>query len=216
MSNYQKWRNNEDAPNGGLVCVLIVSRNKDNKNVPGWKDRRISFLAHRGSHRITDEFTHFCNNAVLGETCRLYISVNDRDPVLIKYNLVKALTEDILRERLPQQPRTIDPAHIASCVCGIAARPECAASKHWLLDVDTTNKDLLESLRNDLFDHKIEFTSQRTPNGYAFITETGFDTRWLNADPKYKDIVTVKRDDLLCTKWYIKKLDFKNTHLVLV
>lgn len=65
-----------------LKVVLFVSRNKDNKDVPGFKCRTESFITTKESDDqfLLDHFEKFTKRGVDGEVSRFYISVNRRDP----------------------------------------------------------------------------------------------------------------------------------------
>ena len=68
-----------------LKVVLFASRSKDNKNVPGFKERLESFITSKESSDqfLIDSFENFNKRGVDCETSRFYISVNLRDPLKI-------------------------------------------------------------------------------------------------------------------------------------
>lgn len=211
MGNYNKWNRDEvDTDVNKLInVVLFVSRNKDNKHIGNFKERRNAFVTTRDkddSHLIED-FKAFVRKGEIGEMSRMYISVNPRSNLKTQKALLHQLIdEDYNMATLPQR------------IAAIAARKENAAdSKHlrWLFDFDPIEgQDLFNDLTSFLDDIKyfhattktkkgesrpiINIESYKTPNGYAIIVDQRFDTRellrrWTN--------VELKRDDLLCAKW---------------
>ena len=64
-----------------MYIVNLVSRNKDNKDVPGFVQRNESFFTDEpiDSQILKNKFDFFVSCGVDGETSRLYYSVNARD-----------------------------------------------------------------------------------------------------------------------------------------
>lgn len=194
-----KWETKEDLPEDRKLYVyLLISRNKDNKNLKNFQERRTSFLAYEHSRRVRSAWSEFVNNARNGEMCRLYRSVNSRDPQKIKKMLMVNL---IMDERF-------DIGHMDGKLAGIAANKECAAESKWLFDYDkdegdtrTVNDfelDIIESQGEDIIDQ-----DYITPHGQGVIVKHGFDTRDLLK--KWGDIVTLKRDDMMLLQWETKR-----------
>ena len=176
--------------------VLFKSRNKDNKEVTGFKERCMVFLWNKDKLPF-NRFDDFVKRGLPGEKCRLYISVNDRDG---------DRTRRALLINLINNPEC-DLSKMESLTASIAAKPENRAESKWLFDVDTTDKEQQKSFLEDLvgtFREKISsnelptdmyFNMVNTPNGIGVIVPHGFDTRELLN--KWGDIVTLKRDAML-------------------
>ena len=184
---------------GPLYVVLLVSRNKDNKEVEGFVERKRSFVRHSvdpmTDEKLEREFINFVSHGAIGETCRLYVSVNKRDEEKAK----KALTVELITRD------NIKLSRIAAITASICARKENAAEKRWMFDFDIDNEGKLEEFVSDIkeicFDMVIE--THKTPHGYAVIVEHGFDTRKLFE--KWTEDVTLKRDDMLLAYWDTKE-----------
>lgn len=211
MGNYNKW-NRDEADidvNKPINVVLFVSRNKDNKHIDNFKERRNAFVTTRDKDdfRLIEEFKAFVRKGEIGEMCRMYMSVNPRS----NKKTQKALLHQLIDEEYNM-------ATIPQRIAAIAAKKENAAdSKHhkWMFDFDpidgqNTNALLVEFIDDITYHHnntrtkngekrpRINIAPHKTPNGYAVIVDQRFDTRellqkWTN--------VELKRDDLLCTKW---------------
>ena len=182
----------DDRP---INVVLFISRNKDNVDVEGFKERRKSFITKECmlSEKLLNQFILFKNEGVTGEMSRMYYSVNDRNPDKIYTELLHFLIDN------PDFNLT----SIDSKLAGIAAKKECrnSASKKWLFDFDMNDDNELEEFLTDIenIDNTIKVMFMHTPHGYAVITDKGFDTRTLLE--KWEQIVTLKRDDLLLVHW---------------
>lgn len=61
-----------------LNVVLFVSRNKDNKNLETFKERKVSFVTTKGFEEIKSQFQVFVNDGQVGEFSRMYVSINPR------------------------------------------------------------------------------------------------------------------------------------------
>ena len=111
-----------------INIVLFVSRNKDNKEVADFKERRVTFITHEdmNSEKIMTKFNDFVNAGKVGELSRCYYSVNTRDPQKIHKQLLHFLIDN------PDFNLCDMDAKIAS----IAAHVECAATKKWMFDFD--------------------------------------------------------------------------------
>lgn len=196
MSKRSKWEK-ESKGSGALKCVIFVSRNKDNKDVKDFRERRKSFVTTRTVDELKDDFVSFAKEGKKGETSRFYMSVNSRDNTKIQKDLIhKLIDEEIAVQSLP------------AIVAGIAAKAENRAESKWLFDFDE-DLEKIDEFVSDI--HKayddtpskkekspLTVEVHKTPNGFAVIVDRGFDTRELLK--KWKD-VTLKRDDLLCCDW---------------
>jgi len=181
-----------------IHVVLFVSRNKDNKDIEGFAERRLSFITHKTPDELLADFEYFVEQGVTGELSRMYYSVNSRNPQKIYQELLHFLIDNPDFNLCSINPK----------LAGIAAKKECALEKKWMFDFDSTNKDLLYEFLYDFVkvtkntDVKLD-PVRETPHGYAIVCDHGFDTRELME--KWGNIVTLKRDDLLCYTWQKKE-----------
>lgn len=180
-----------------LNVVIFVSRNKDNRNIPGFKERHMSFVTTKPMNHesLQNLFIDFVNNGVAGETSRFYHSINHRDNDKIVKELMKYLIDN---------PET-NVALLESKIASIAAHKENAKTKRWLFDFDIDDDEVANNFVNDImsYDPLIKVEKYKTPNGYAIITSHGFDTRGLLE--KWPENVTLKRDSMICYNWYTKE-----------
>ena len=171
--------------------ALFVSRPKDNPNLPNFKTRRFAFLYQEGDQKTPLQlfplFIEFVNQGRPNETSRLYVSVNTRNMEKVRKQLIIKLIED----------EDTDLLNLPSILTSIAARPENAKEKKWLLDVDIPQEkerkefeeDLAKAMGETSYDFKYE-----TPNGMGYIVSHHFDTRSLQE--KWKEKFTLKRDSM--------------------
>jgi hypothetical protein len=191
MKNF-KW-GTESFNSKPIYVVLFVSRNKDNAEIEGFVERRTSFITHKSVSELQTEFSDFVSHGKPGEFCRMYYSVNPRDPVKIHKQLLHFLIDE----------PDFNLCCMNSKLAGIAASKECNAGKSWMFDFDIPDKKQLWDFIDDIvkIDATINISAHPTPHGYAVITDRGFDTRKLFE--KWTENVTLKRDDLLCVAWDI-------------
>ena len=205
MTNVYKW-NSEDVSKEEIWTILFVSRNKDNRDVENFNQRKKSFVSTKKPEDLLKEFEVFVNEGVENEFSRFYVSINSRSNTkTFKALQHKMLDEEFNLATMPQR------------IAAIASKTENAYEKNkWLFDFDPIeNVDLEESLESFIEDvyqaynetdnrkEPLEVIKHKTPNGYAVITTQRFDTRKLME--KWKDNVELKRDDLLCYTWKTKK-----------
>lgn len=192
--NFSKWGFHEKEE-GTLRVVLFISRNKDNKGVESFKERRECFVTHRDFYDdvIERKFDAFAAGGQNGEQSRMYISVNARDE--------KKVRKALLHELIDKEDFSL--SNIEALVASIAARKENALEKKWMFDFDYDDVDKLNEFIKDVhaIDKAVCTQAHKTPHGYAVVTSRGFDTRELAK--KWPD-VTLKRDDLLCVAWQTK------------
>ena len=179
-----------------IHVVLFCSRNKDNKHIEGFKERRKSFITHKTPMELEEEFTNFIMDGNPSEMCRMYYSVNARDPQKIYQKLLHFLIDNPNFNLCSMMPK----------LAGIAAQKECAAEKKWMFDFDIDDEKKADEFVRDIArlvkpqpDDPVTTTKWRTPHGYAIVVDHGFDTRELMK--KWDKDVTLKRDDLLCIDW---------------
>lgn len=192
-----KW-NTKSTDDRDMHVVLFVSRNKDNKDLPDFTERRMSFVTKDAlnSDKLAIKFKHFVDEGQKGEVCRLYYSVNSRDEDKVYKDLLHFLIDT----------PDFNLCSINSKLAGIAAVNSNAKTKRWMFDFDIDDDTKAEEFITDIktIDAEIEVIKHKTPHGYAIITSRGFDTRTLYTKWNPED-VTLKRDDLLCAKWVTKE-----------
>lgn len=174
-----------------LRVVLFISRNKDNKHIEGFKERRVSFLTDKSFDELVLDFKNFIiNRNHKDEISRFYISVNRRDGDKIRKGLIHYLVDH----------EDMNMAKIDRRIASIASLKENAKDKKWLLDFDEDPSkidEFIADLETEL-PEDVKYHVTGTPNGYAITVDRGFDSRKLLA--KWS-MVELKRDDLLCVAW---------------
>lgn len=168
--------------------VIFTSRNNDNKDLPGFKQRTISFLSEKPLSEL-NKFNNFSLEGVPGELSRFYVTVNKRK----NDTTIRSLQHYLLDH--PDYPMT----KIENKVTSLAMSPENAAEHKWLFDFDKKDgvDDFVSDLEAEGF-RKEEIEVYKTVNNYAVVVPHGFDSR--NILKKY-DCVELKRDGLLCVAW---------------
>ena len=209
FKNMHKEQENDDA----LTVVVFMSRNKDNKEIPDFKERRKAFTVSEKSLSTKDGriavnrlFYNFIKDGKPGELSRLYMSVNKRS----NEKTFITLQHEMLNKKF-------NLATMPQKIASIAARKENAydpKNLFWLFDFDR-----IDGLSDNEFDDKIqEFVEdvkstcflntginsnglvlmRKTVTGAAVIVGNHFDTRELL---KRWPNVTLKRDDLMLIMW---------------
>lgn len=189
MGNY-KWNINDSDTSLPYVVVFLTSRNKDNVEVPNFKQRKRAYFMTQDIEKIAQKFDDFVNAGVPGEMCRCYVSVNARDPKKVKKALLLLLIEK----------DEINFDYLEPVVAGIAAKRENALEKKWMFDFDDDSIEDLKEFVADIraIDPTVNPMPLPSPHGFSVIVEHGFDTRELLA--KWTN-VSLKRDDLFCYLW---------------
>lgn len=175
-----------------LRVHLFVSRNKDNRDVPGFKQRKKSFVTAADDEKLEGKFQSFVSEGVPGEYCRWYRSLNARDEDKIREELVVRLVRN-----------KISVERISGTVASIAALPECAMERQWLFDFDSGDEQKLHEFLDDLAeiyseDDREKIRTVQTVSGYSVIVPHGCDTRALQK--KWLGIFTNKRDAMVFVK----------------
>lgn len=187
-SNSKSWGFDPTDDKDIYVC-LFISRNKDNKDVPNFVERRKSFITtkHYTDPDLIMEFFNFVSNGVPNEICRMYYSLNSRKKEVVHKQLLHFLIDE----------PNFNLCALQSKIASIAAKHECAKTKYWFFDFDIKDKNKVAEFINDInsIDNDMEITYHETPNGYAIIVSRGFDTRELLN--KWSENVTLKKDDLV-------------------
>ncbi len=187
-----------------LYVYLIRSRNKDNKNVKGFKERTKTILEYKENEAcVMETFRDFAAKGVPGEATRLYRSVNSRNEEKVR----EELTIRLLRNK-PSVTK------LNNTLASVALKTNNRDESKWLFDFDVDDYEALRMFRLDLGLLGIHNDCHKTPHGYAVIAEHGFDTRELMK--KWKDYdITLKRDDMLfldmITKREINNADNENS-----
>lgn len=59
MGNLHKWSRDEDRDSDKILVVLFTSRNKDNRHIENFKERRVSFVTTREPSELLSKFETF-------------------------------------------------------------------------------------------------------------------------------------------------------------
>lgn len=186
-----------------LYVYSFISRNKDNKDVKGFRTRSKSILAYEEDfNKIEKEFKQWAAAGVPGEKTRLYRTLNSRSAEKIKENFMI----HIIRNHPPMTTE-----HLSKSLASIAMKAENRAESMWIFDFDVDEEDAVDEFIEDIkqfttiyWDENQEKIAMlgmdakkyKTPNGYAVVVPHGFDTR--NLLEKWKEYdITLKKDDLL-------------------
>jgi hypothetical protein len=172
-----------------LYVYLIRSRNKDNKDIPNFKERAETILEYRENEdKVIEDFKSFAAEGVPGEQTRLYRSVNSRNEEKIREEFVIRLLRD--KPSMTRLNRTL---------ASVAQQVQNRDESKWLFDFDVDDDSLVLEFIYDITNYGIVFNQiklYKTPNGFAVIVPHGFDTRELME--KWKDYdITLKKDELL-------------------
>lgn len=182
-----------------LNVVLFVSRKKDNKEIEGFKERRMAFLTHEpiGSAKLNIQFDNFVSEGLQGEMSRMYYSINSRNEQKVHKELLHFLIDN----------PTFNLCALGAKTAGIAMQHSNAETKHWLFDFDINSCERLKEFVEDIHncDCSCVTATYATPHGFAVIVDHGFDMRTLLK--KWSEDVTLKRDDLLCCGWKINSTE---------
>lgn len=166
-------------------AVMFVSRNKDNREVKGFKERKMAFLSDRDPETLIPRFKRFARDGVDGEVCRFYRSANPRDLEKARKKLIVALVE-------ADSPDTL--LRIEARTVSIAMTSECAAERKWLFDFDCNDEQKVMEFMDDVIDDGgfDQLSFYATPHGFGVIAPHGFDTRSLMS--KWGECCDLKRD----------------------
>lgn len=177
-------------------AYMFISRNKDNRDIEGFKERSRTFLSTKTPDELMPAFEAFVNDGQDKEVCRFYQSVNPRDLEKAKKKLIVALVESDDADMLLKMD--------AKAV-SLAMQPDCAAERRWLFDFDCDDADSLQEFIEDVrtLSGLDDVSYTRTPHGYAVITSRGFDTRELMK--KWNGQCELKRDAMLFVCMKVKQ-----------
>lgn len=183
-----------------IIYYMFRSRNKDNKNIEGFKERSKIYLLESNGHNLPDfnsvdeAYKRFVKEGLPGEQSRLYVAANQRYAEVIQKRLIAKLALE-----------SVNITNIQKVVNSIAMETECRTTSYWVIDFDCTDVEVLQNfvkLINDVSAHATHERSlviaiQTTPHGYAIITEHGFDTRPLEKEFGINVDYTIMRDNLI-------------------
>lgn len=115
MGNFNKWNRDEDHESDKLNVVLFVSRNKDNKHLQNFNERRNAFTTTKDVDALTEQFQAFVRNGQIEEMCPMYVSVNARS----NSKTFKALQHKMLDHEfnLSSLPQLVQSASTCSSSC---------------------------------------------------------------------------------------------------
>ena len=124
-----------------LYVYLIRSRNKDNKDIPNFKQRDKTILEYKENEdEIIEEFKSFATKGVPGEQTRLYRSVNSRNEEKIREEFIIRLLRD--KPSMTQLNRTL---------ASVAQQVQNRDESKWLFDFDVDNEEKVEDFIDDIF-----------------------------------------------------------------
>ena len=173
-----------------LYVYLMRSRNKDNKDIPNFKERSKTILGYKENEdKVIEAFKNFAAKGLPGEQTRLYRSVNSRNEEKIREELIIRLLRD--KPSMTQLNRTL---------ASVAQQVQNRDEGKWLFDFDMDDREMASNFLSDINHFSginlIDMKCHKTPNGYAIVVPHGFDTRELME--KWKDYdITLKKDELL-------------------
>lgn len=175
--------------------VMFVSRNKDNSNLQNFKQRTKTFLTQKFPDELKTEFNEFCERGLCNELSRFYVSVNAR-----KHDeIIKSLQHYLIDHQ------DMNLSKINSLIGSLSMKRGTALTKKFLFDFDDDPQYIgmfVDQVEQEIGNSNM-ITVHETVNGYAVVTDQGFDTRDLLK--KWKK-VELKRDGMLFVKAQ-KKLD---------
>lgn len=173
-----------------LYVYRFCSRNKDNKDVPGFKQRTKTILGYKENEpELIESYKDFVAKGVSGEKTRLYRSVNSRNEEKIR----EALTIRLIKDK----PSV---TNINRVLTSIAMKKENCDENKWLFDFDIDDEGKVEDFIDDIYFYsELNIDSHelhKTPHGFHIVVPHGFDTRDLFEKWEAYDI-TLKKDNLL-------------------
>ncbi len=173
-----------------LYVYRFCSRNKDNKDVPGFKQRTKTILGYKENEsEVIESYKDFVVKGVSGEKTRLYRSVNSRNEEKIREDLTIRLIKD--------KPSM---TNINRILTSVAMQNENRDESKWLFDFDVDDEDKVEDFIDDIYFYsELNIDSHelyKTPHGYAIVIPHGFNT--IDLLEKWEDYdITLKKDNLL-------------------
>jgi hypothetical protein len=216
MGNYNERElfNEPSTTTEPVHVVFFVSRNKDNSNLPNFKQRKHTFLTtfSTNSQKLNNLFEQFVNQGVTHELSRFYVSINPRDNKKTQTALMHYLLDH----------ENINMANLNAILAKLAMSKSFATEKNRMFDFDLTSREKVDEFVNDLVQrgaNKETIEVGKTLHGYYVVIQRGVDLRKLvdtmtdaplsqkkDKGPwKWsKDEVTYKFDELKLVKWKTK------------
>lgn len=201
MSNLNKWYKTEEEQTD-LRVISFVSRPKDNIEVENFSSRKTSFISTMTDEELVPIFEAWAKQGKKNEFSRMYVSLNKRNHKTVQHSLMHYLLDH----------QDLNLGSLDSRIAMIAAQPEHALESKYFYDFDSDAEKLKEfisdlalaheetkKVNKKLGEFKVEVRT--TPNYYAVILEQRFKTA--EVEEKWKDLVTLKKDALYCTAWYL-------------
>lgn len=174
--------------------VTFCSRNKDNQDIPNFKQRCKSFLFDGRLKDLHEPFQKFVKDGCPMEFSRLYVGINHVDETKVKKELAKFLIDEAII------PSSWNLNSVHAKMISLASLAKNKLTKQWLFDCDTDYETASNFMNEviDLIASPVDIGLYETPHGYAVVVERGFDTREILS--RYPDI-ELKRDGMLCYEW---------------
>ena len=202
MSNLNKWYKVEKEKTD-LRVVSFVSRPKDNTEVEGFINRKISFISTMTDEELVPIFEAWAKQGKKNEFSRMYVSLNKRNHKTVQHSIMHYLLDH----------QDLNLGSLDSRIAMIAAQPEHALESKYFYDFDADAKQLKEFLSdlaiayeetkkiNKKLTGEFTFSVLTTPNYYAVVLEQRFKTDWV--EEKWKGLVELKKDALYCAAWHL-------------
>ena len=200
-----KLRNNHLTDPDHVHILFFTSRNKDNPNLPEFRQRHESFLINKEPEFYLERFQNFVDKGVPNELSRMYVTITARSQKAI----CKALQHELI-------DKDVNLIKFDSKLVSLASKPQCIPTGYtpgWMFDFDKVeHMDIV--LKNFLVDLRLAYEKTRgkreaieidvypTMSGYAIIPSQKFDTRELLA--KYQN-VELKKDPHVFLGYSIKE-----------
>ena len=189
-----------------LFVYEIESTEKDNKNIPNFKNRKERYIFSDQDkyslQKISVLFRKFVKNGKYGETSRIYIYANKRNADLVRKELICKL---VLDEELLL-------GELNNTVTSIALKPKNRVGNRITLNFNDHNKlsftEFLNSVKSTGgFDDK-ELIIKETPEGYTVVTPRFFDLEKI--EKTYRYALEIEEDGRLFLKKARKDTQWKN------
>lgn len=156
-----------------MRVVQFKSRNKDNKNIVGFKQRFEQFLydyESKGTEELEKAFSDFVEKGLKGEVSRCYININETNEEKVLKELQIALINDVIT--LKNYKSKI-----------ISLSDKNSKTRKFLLDFDSKDKNKLDKFIEYVLDLDKKMKSKKpleielikeTINGYHVLFNRGF------------------------------------------
>ena len=123
-----------------LYVYLFKSRNKDNKDIPNFKERCKTILAYEDEEpSVFEKFEKFAADGLPGEKTRLYKSVNSRNETKVREEIIIRLLRD-----------KISVTKLENLIASAAQQIHNRDESKWLFDCDVTDEKIIKELIKDI------------------------------------------------------------------